>query len=82
MQAKPVLIIQLHFADALKSLQTAHLLNIETDLIMIILKMGHKSLCPICFYPLTPPRATPAIIYLDNNKYTIISGKTVRVRPK
>ena len=30
----------------------------------------------------TPPSATPAMIYLDNRKYTTISGRTVSVSPR
>ena len=33
-------------------------------------------------YSLTPPRATPAMMYLLKAKYTMISGRAVRVRPR
>ena len=32
-------------------------------------------------YSLTPPRATPAMMYLLRAKFTIISGSAVMVRP-
>ena len=34
------------------------------------------------YYSFTPPRATPAMMYLLSAKYTIISGSAVRVRPR
>ena len=33
-------------------------------------------------YSFTPPRATPAMMYLLNAKYTMISGRAVMVRPR
>ena len=33
-------------------------------------------------YSFTPPTATPAMMYLDRQKYTISSGSAVSVRPR
>ena len=33
-------------------------------------------------YSFTPPTATPAMMNLEKQKYTIISGMAVRVRPR
>lgn len=42
-----------------------------------------KNFCEtVRYYSFTPPTATPAMMYLDRQKYTISSGMAVRVRPR
>ena len=39
-------------------------------------------LCPACYYPFTPPSATPAMMYFDKSKYTTMRGSTVNASPR
>ena len=82
---RPVLIHLLHFADVSKNIPDIRHLNSEAKanrqkstrtFIESPRRFWYK------YQPFTPPRATPAIMYLDNSRYTTISGSTVRERPK
>ena len=64
--------------EALKSGRQIDKIYIKKDRPKTILKVIVKS----NNYSFTPPRATPAMMYFDNAKYTMKIGNTVRHRPR